>query len=96
MEVYCDFETGETIIHHDSEDVIEAEHCEEVGCFQRQLQYSIPKEQILALTQISDQCVQDISFGCFIAPLASDLGDLFGWWTDRNGIKLDTMRLFKK
>ncbi len=65
-----------------------ADHCDQVGCFKHEIHYKNVMSQIVALTQISEHCEQEIDFGCFSAPLASDLGDQFGWWTDRNGINI--------
>ncbi len=83
--MYCDFENQQTIIHHNSEGLIVAHHCEEVGCFEHVITYPAGNEQIEALTQISENCEQEIEFGCFLAPLTDDLGDEHGWWTDKNG-----------
>ncbi len=60
VEVYCDFQTGETIIHHSSEETIVADHCNDVGCFKHEIQYSAPMDQIVALSQISEHCKQSI------------------------------------
>ncbi len=74
------------MIHHDSEQLIVADHCDEVGCFEHAISYPAGKEQIEALIQISEHCEQSIEFGCFIAPLANEIGDNFGWWTDKKGL----------
>ena len=41
-------------------------------------------QQIQALIQLSDRCEQEITFGCFLAPL-QDEGVNFGWWEDKYG-----------
>ena len=82
--VFCNFQTNETSIYHDKEDVIKIEKCDSEGCAVYEFNYDAPKEQIQALVDLSDTCYQDISFGCFLAPLRFEGVDL-GFWSDKNG-----------
>ena len=85
IRVRCDFNTGETIVRHNSEDIVIVEHgCDKPGCFEHDIQYQAPMEQIQALIQLSDQCEQSIDFRCYLAPLQE--GDYqLGWWNDSTG-----------
>ena len=82
--VHCDFDTGSTQILHDKEDVIKIEKCDQIGCAVYELNYLAPKQQILALMSLSENCYQDLNFGCFMAPLRFDEFD-HGFWTDKDG-----------
>lgn len=82
--VHCDFDTGSTQILHDKEDVIKIEKCDQIGCAVYELNYLAPKQQIEALMSLSENCYQDLNFGCFMAPLRFDEFD-HGFWTDKDG-----------
>ena len=84
IEVICDFESNTTEIPHDSEDLIKVEKCETPGCSRYNINYYAEMQQIQALIQLSDRCEQEITFGCFLAPL-QDEGVNFGWWEDKYG-----------
>jgi hypothetical protein len=83
---YCNFQTGETELVHDSEELIKIDHCSEISCFHHDVRYDVPESQIEALIQLSESCSQSIDFGCFLAQLSSqDQGTNFGSWIDKNG-----------
>ena len=84
IQVYCDFETNSTQILHDKEEMIEIEKCSGIGCAVYDLTYQAPLAQISALISLSENCYQDLSFGCFLAPLQFE-GEDNGFWTDNNG-----------
>ena len=84
IKAYCDFVKNTTEIFHDKEELIKVEKCPEVGCAAYEVNYSAPPEQIEALIALSENCYQDLSFGCFMAPLNFDNVN-FGFWSDKNG-----------
>jgi hypothetical protein len=86
ISVYCDMETGETEVVHNSEEMIKIDHCSTFGCFRHLVDYQVPESQIQALIQLSETCTQEIDFGCFLAPLSALDGTTFGSWIDKNGI----------
>ena len=69
IEVYCNFEKGTTEVFHDKEEMIKIEKCSNVGCASYDFNYYAPPQQIEALINLSQSCYQDLSFGCFLAPL---------------------------
>ena len=86
IQVYCDFETNSTQILHDKEDMIEIEKCSGIGCAVYDLTYQAPPAQISTLISLSENCYQDLSYNCFLAPLKFEGIDL-GFWKDKNGDK---------
>ena len=73
-----------TEISHYQEKNIVVDHCDSIGCFQQEIEYDVPLEQITALVSLSESCEQYIDFGCFLAPLIENEENL-GGWLDRNG-----------
>ena len=67
--VFCNFQDGTTEVYHDHEDMIKVDKCDEIGCASYDFNYLAPPQQIDALINLSQSCYQDISFGCFMAPL---------------------------
>ena len=86
IEVICDFETNTTEVPHDSEELIKIEKCESTGCSRYEIGYYASMSQIQSLIQLSEKCEQEISFGCFLAPLSYE-GTNYGWWEDRTGFE---------
>ena len=88
IEVTCIFGAGDgaiTEIDNLNKDIIVADHCEGIQCFSEEINYPVSKNQMLALKSISTSCTQEISFGCFLAPIV-DEEQLFGGWLDVNGM----------
>ena len=86
IKVNCTFQDGigTTKIEHDTEELVEVEDCETIGCFKQPINYTIPTSQLEALKALSDGCEQQISFGCYSAPLYF-LGENLGGWLDYTG-----------
>ena len=86
IQVYCEFSNDNvaTKISHNSEDNIKVGHCEDPGCYSREITYDAPMEQIQSLIELSKSCSQEIRYDCFLAPLL-DGGVNFASWIDRNG-----------
>ena len=86
IQVYCEFNDDNvaTKISHNSEDNIKVGHCEDPGCYSREITYEAPMEQIQSLIELSKSCSQEIRYDCFLAPLL-DGGVNFASWIDRNG-----------
>ena len=86
IRVYCDFaeDYGFTSVSHDSEQKIEVTHCNDPGCYARQIVYDASMEQIKTLIELSDSCRQTIRYDCFLSPL-QDEGVNYGYWVDKNG-----------
>ncbi len=70
---YCTFnEDGAvTEINHDGEEWTEIPMTDELGGYERKVEYKASKEQMEALVQLSSTCSQSIAFQCFFAPLQS-------------------------
>ncbi len=68
---YCIFTENAAIteIPHDAEESAQASMCQEIGCFERKVEYKAPAEQLEALIQLSSECSQNIIFDCLFAPL---------------------------
>ena len=83
IKVNCTFVdgVGTTIIQHDTENLVKVEDCDSIGCFKQPINYSIPTSQLEALKALSVGCEQQISIGCYSAPLYSYFLDknLAGW-----------------
>ena len=45
---------------HDSEDVIDIDHCFDPGCYSRQIKYNATLRQITMLSELSNVCQQSI------------------------------------
>ena len=75
------------IDHTNQNDIIVVDHCDGIQCFTKEIQYAVPMDQIKALKSISSSCTQEISFGCFLAPLYRE-EVLLGGWLDINGKKI--------
>ena len=86
IRVHCSFDGDKVIteISHYQEKNIVVDHCDSIGCFQQEIEYDVPLEQITALVSLSESCEQYIDFGCFLAPLIENEENL-GGWLDRNG-----------
>ena len=86
IRVYCDFteDFGFTQISHDAEDSIEVTHCQDPGCYSREITYDSPMEQIKTLIELSNSCNQLIRYDCYLSPLEENMVT-FGYWVDRNG-----------
>merc|ERR1712136_104652 len=87
FEVFCDFQNGTTKLGHDHEGPIEIDHCEGDMCFKLDINYSAPMSQIEALISLSQTCVQEMRYNCFLAPLAGNNGEPVGAWVSRYGIE---------
>ena len=96
IRVHCSFDGDKVIteISHYQEKNIVVDHCDSIGCFQQEIEYDVPLEQITALVSLSESCEQYIDFGCFLAPLIENEENL-GGWLDRNG-KLHFIQKRKK
>ncbi len=70
---YCTFnENGAvTEIPHDAEEWTEIPMTDEIGGYERKVEYKATKDQLEALVQLSSTCSQQIAFQCFFAPLRS-------------------------
>merc|ERR1719282_2142628 len=94
FKVFCNFTSGSTEVYHDSEDLIDVEHCHDPGCYNKTITYTdgenynqikpVPASQILALIELSSSCSQSFSYDCLLAPLTSEGVD-YAYWTDRHG-----------
>ncbi|XP_046459294.1 uncharacterized protein LOC124205820 [Daphnia pulex] len=82
--VYCDMTTGSTTIKHDSLAPINVDHCAGAGCYSRSIKYEASMAQIKALTDLSSECRQSITYDCFNAPHKLE-NTMYSWWNDRNG-----------
>jgi len=92
--VFCNFTSGATEIYHNSESVVQVEHCHDPGCYNKTITYTdgenfnemkpVPASQILALIELSSACSQSFSYDCLLAPLTSEDVD-YAYWTDRHG-----------
>ena len=88
--VHCNFTTNTTeIIHDHDKEEIEMKKCEKLfngeGCYKTSFEYDAPLSQIIALTNQSKSCEQDVKFHCFLAPLMEYGSKHLGFWLDRNG-----------
>ena len=70
IQVYCEFndENVATKVSHNSEDNIKVGHCEDPGCYSREIIYNAPMEQIQSLIELSKSCSQEIRYDCFWHP----------------------------
>lgn len=86
FEVQCNFEDHSTEILHDHDgQTVVVDHCTEPhDCFRLDLAYPTKMEQMVALIDLSENCTQDITFNCFLAPLSVN-GEAIGTWVNRNG-----------
>ncbi|CAG0885542.1 unnamed protein product [Darwinula stevensoni] len=86
IKVLCDMETdpASTIIHHDSMENTEIDHCPDEGCYIRNINYDASMKQMQALIEQSESCEQEIRYECFSAPLRASNID-YAWWMDRHG-----------
>ena len=65
--VQCSFADNSTIIGEEVE--IEIEKCQGEQCFEAQINYTMPVEQMKKLFAISGRCTQTLDFHCKLAPL---------------------------
>ena len=86
FEVHCNFDDHSTEILHDHDgQTVEIDHCTEPHvCFHLELKYPTKMEQMVSLIDLSDTCIQEITFNCFLAPLSVN-GEAIGTWVNRNG-----------
>ena len=86
IRVYCEFTDnfGFTQISHDSEATIEVRHCQDPGCYSREIIYDSPLEQVKTLIELSYSCNQLIRYDCYLSPLEENMVT-FGYWVDQNG-----------
>ena len=89
IQVYCEFNEDNvaTKISHNSEDKINVDHCEDPGCYSKEITYEAPMEQIESLIELSKSCSQEFRYDCFLAPL-QDEGVNYASWIDRNGMTI--------
>ena len=72
FEVFCDFATGTTVVHHNSENSIRIPKCNSEGCFQHNVNYGLAEfDQLRALIELSESCAQriEVSSVCIYALL---------------------------
>lgn len=84
FKVFCDFDDGTTQILHDQDFTVEIPPCPEPMCYQLNISYFAPMEQITALKDLSETCYQDITFDCFLSGLAAN-DDPIGVWLNKDG-----------
>lgn len=51
---------GSTSVLHDSELEMDVGHCADPGCYSRAISYQATKRQMLALSELSNECHQSI------------------------------------
>ena len=62
FEVFCDFTSGITVIHHDSQESIRIPKCQSEDCFKHRIDYgSAQIKQLQALIELSESCEQTIA-----------------------------------
>ncbi len=82
FKVYCDFENGQSIVHHSKEKTTQIETCSGANCFTLPIEYSVKEmENIRKLVEVSDSCHQDITFNCFFAKITGHAS--FTSWDDK-------------
>ena len=84
FEVYCNFEDGTTELLHNKDFVVEIAPCPDPMCYQLDVEYNAPPEQVQALKDISDSCYQNIQFNCFLSGLSAN-DDAIGVWLNNQG-----------
>merc|ERR1711892_138663 len=88
IKVFCDMDLEETWISHDAEELVSVKYCIGDGCFEKVFNYEASDVQIEALKAKSENCYQEITYGCKMAPLKNTrFGHYFGWWTGKDGSK---------
>ena len=95
---YCRFDenTGQVVtevMHKSSENLINVNHCEDPGCYVKNLTYisgddgkEISISQLEALIELSSDCAQSFYYECTLAPLRTENID-YAYWIGRNGDK---------
>ena len=84
--VFCDMNSGSTIINHNIIGETRIPKCTGEDCFQLDINYQSTIHQISNLIDISSHCQQHIKFNCYSAPLFDD-GINFGSWLNNKGEK---------
>ena len=64
---FCEVSTGTTIL--DTDVMVEVENCGFLHCFQYNMTYAAPLQQMVALIEASGNCSQSIKVDCLTAPL---------------------------
>ena len=64
---FCEVPTGTTIL--DTDVTVEVQTCDSLHCFQHNMTYAAPLQQMVALIDTSGNCSQSIKVDCLTAPL---------------------------
>lgn len=80
--VYCNLDSGATVISHNMPGKRNIAQCRTKDCFNLTLNYAVDMTQITSLIDISERCHQRITFGCFGSKLTK-----IGSWVDRHGVQ---------
>lgn len=64
---FCEVPTGTTIL--DTDVTVEVQTCDSLHCFQHNMTYAAPLQQMVALIDTSGNCSQSIEVDCLTAPL---------------------------
>ena len=56
---------GSTSVLHDSESLIDVDHCADPGCYSRLINYNASIKQMKTLAELSSECHQSIKVFCF-------------------------------
>jgi len=83
---------GVTIISHDSESRTHVgpsiPGCSTAGCYSKDVRYTgVSTVQLVALTQVSQNCEQFIKFECSSGVAFLELG--YAWWVSRDGTRMN-------
>ena len=68
---FCEVPTGTTIL--DTDVTVEVQTCDSLHCFQHNMTYAAPLQQMVALIDTSGNCSQSIKVDCLTAPLQVSL-----------------------